>query len=1147
MGVPGQEALSAIEAPDSITAHLSAVVGILSDQNTQAPPVDLKPAAITATVHTTKYALGKGEGFPTERRPVQRQLSTEPMEITEAWFNASGITIGEMADTPQRVRKTKQLLYTWKDCFATSVRDIQATDLIEHSIDLQPNAKPVKSSLPRYTQEEKEFANRIFPELEDAGIIIRRSSEWGARTKFPPKKKDSPLKRVVHNFIPVNTWTVKSGYPMHLLEDVIETIITPRFTVYFTSDASNGYWAVPMRRSDINKTGFITPNGQWVYCRMGQGLKGAPFTYAQFGDIVFGPLPPNSNGVPRMPTEIGQFDDHAFQIFVDDHAASATDFDSMFTFLHERYFPRVAFGPIYLSGHKTSIFGSNLELLGFQGNAEGLRPSLKHREKIRNWPIPTNRIELDAFLWLTPFLRIFIPGRAGHVMAMKEAYLDLIPAEPKLKRPHDDQVEPCDEDLIKARYSAPKAKKPTIQRKYVEREHFMWGSEQQESFDAVKRAISENAMSGGDPLQQYHLSVDASIEGIGGCLFQLRGVPTGTEATPKFLDNERIVMFMSFRLTDAETRYVNSERECLAVVRCLAEVRWMVIGNKSPVFIYSDHDALKGILNKGQTEKGRISNWLDRLGEYDYHLCYRSSQDQHIGIADGLSRMPTRLTTVPKKEDQERIAMAITTEQQSWPRRIAEQVEDRMARYSQSPMYHELVDYLRGGEEAMNELGLSRNRKKYLRKRAQSYVWPEPHEPQILKFIEATGARSTCLIEEEIPRFLHAAHEDHGHFASALTLDFLMGRAYWPTRVKDVHAWCQSCHSCQLRAKKPIKMKAQPIIHFEPMSMGGMDWIGPISPPCSITGARYILLYLDYFTRFVWAKAYLRHGAIEVIDLFDNHLTPIFGWPWGVYSDNGSHFVNREVRRMFMEHGVSHFTGPISHPASTGLLERAVQEMMTFLSKKCIERGTTDGWSLTVREGALDINTKSVRIHAYTPAQLMLGYEPQLYHFDSTPAPVPSPEEAEEEVPAHQYQIFTALRDENKRLSSEAASYTHYQRGQKERKQKLPNPGDLVIVRNHSVDAQKGRKLEAKWLGPRLLTRVTTHGRSAYVREIHGTGEGKRYHLDDIMLYQQRAPVFVAAGVTLVSSDTGTTPVAISANRIPVGRRGGRALLLSAR
>ena len=87
-------------------------------------------------------------------------------------------------------------------------------------------------------------------------------------------------------------------------------------------------------------------------------------------------------------------------------------------------------------------------------------------------------------------------------------------------------------------------------------------------------------MAGADPPLQYHLAVDASDEAVGGCLFQLQGVTPGTEATPKFLPNEKIIMFLSFRLIDTESRYVNSERECLAVVRCLAEVKWLVIGNE---------------------------------------------------------------------------------------------------------------------------------------------------------------------------------------------------------------------------------------------------------------------------------------------------------------------------------------------------------------------------------------------------------------------------------------------------------------------------------------------------------------------------------------------------------------------------------------
>ena len=65
----------------------------------------------------------------------------------------------------------------------------------------------------------------------------------------------------------------------------------------------------------------------------------------------------------------------------------------------------------------------SLRTLGFTGSAEGLRPSVKHRERAMNWKEPTNREELDAIIWITPFLRMFIPGRAEHVISLKKAYL----------------------------------------------------------------------------------------------------------------------------------------------------------------------------------------------------------------------------------------------------------------------------------------------------------------------------------------------------------------------------------------------------------------------------------------------------------------------------------------------------------------------------------------------------------------------------------------------------------------------------------------------------------------------------------------------------------------------------------------------------
>ena len=131
---------------------------------------------------------------------------------------------------------------------------------------------------------------------------------------------------------------------------------------------------------------------------------------------------------------------------------------------------------VYLSGHKTSMFADSLEVLGFEGSTARLRPCIKHNYKIRNWPTPTNRAKLDAFLWLTTFLRIFIPGRAQFVMQMKKAYLQQVLDEPKPKREHNDEMEDCDKDFTKPAGS-PKSKRPTIRRKWIEKESFDWGDE----------------------------------------------------------------------------------------------------------------------------------------------------------------------------------------------------------------------------------------------------------------------------------------------------------------------------------------------------------------------------------------------------------------------------------------------------------------------------------------------------------------------------------------------------------------------------------------------------------------------------------------------------------------------------------------------
>ena len=166
-----------------------------------------------------------------------------------------------------------------------------------------------------------------------------------------------------------------------------------------------------------------------------------------------------------------------------------------------------------------------------------------------------------------------------------------------------------------------------------------WGDAQERAFAAIKDAIVNNATFGGKDDLQYHLMTDASKTGIGGVLSQLPDCPSGTIVNARNRAGMRIILFISRRLEPAETRYSNTEREALAIVRCLAEVKWLVHGSPYPVKVYTDHLALTTLLRQDDAH-GRLGKWQVKLSEYD--LEYVHIPGSQNNVADGLSRMPAR-------------------------------------------------------------------------------------------------------------------------------------------------------------------------------------------------------------------------------------------------------------------------------------------------------------------------------------------------------------------------------------------------------------------------------------------------------------------------------------------------------------------------
>lgn len=86
--------------------------------------------------------------------------------------------------------------------------------------------------------------------------------------------------------------------------------------------------------------------------------------------------------------------------------------------------------------------------------------------------------------------------------------------------------------------------------------------------------------------------------------------------------------------------------------------------------------------------------------------------------------------------------------------------------------------------------------------------------------------------------------------------------------------------------------------------------------------------------------------------------------------------------KYYKKRGIIYYTGPISNPSSTGLLEKAVQGLVTHLMTNCIERGIY--WQLFftfARRCTICKTRKMPEIHGYASAEIILGFTPLLIHF----------------------------------------------------------------------------------------------------------------------------------------------------------------------
>lgn len=92
----------------------------------------------------------------------------------------------------------------------------------------------------------------------------------------------------------------------------------------------------------------------------------------------------------------------------------------------------------------------------------------------------------------------------------------------------------------------------------------------------------------------------------------------------------------------------------------------------------------------------------------------------------------------------------------------------------------------------------------------------------------------------------------------------------------------------------------------------------------------------------------------------------------------------------------------------------------------------------------------------------MLEFSPQMKYFNVEWEPPIKAYLEIEDMTEHQKHIYMALQDKNHYLASETLAYSHYKKRQQEKKQRVPKAGNLVLIKNYTVNRQRGRKLQNK-------------------------------------------------------------------------------------
>jgi len=430
-------------------------------------------------------------------------------------------------------------------------------------IKLKDNSNLFYGPIYPLTEAERDELKKYIKENLEKGFIRKSTSPAGAPVLFV-KKKDGSL-RLVIDYRKLNEMTIRNSYPLPLISELIDRVKGAKF---FTKlDLKSAYNLVRIKEGDEYKTAFRTRYGHFEYLVMPFGLKNAPATFQHFINDV-----------------LSDYLDNFVISYIDDILIYSNSLEEHHEHV-KKVLKKLLENNLYIKLEKCEFDVPETAFLGYIISRDGLKVDPNKIKAILDWPAPTSVKEVQSFIGLCNYYRIFIKDFA------------------KIARP-----------LHK------------LTRKNVT---FLWGSDQQKAFDKLKELFtSAPILRNPDSNRPFIVETDASNFAVGAILSQ------------EFDGQLHPIAFISTSLTKSQLNYPIYDKELLAIKVALEEWRPYLEGARHPFTIYTDHKNLT-FPRKPELLSQRQIRWYEFLSRFDFNLVYRAGKKS--GKPDILSRRSDHL------------------------------------------------------------------------------------------------------------------------------------------------------------------------------------------------------------------------------------------------------------------------------------------------------------------------------------------------------------------------------------------------------------------------------------------------------------------------------------------------------------------------